>query len=106
MRLVCFQVGGGDQIYCDHVMELPALKPWLSVDDPHGRAKEPFTPQLLKEMEQFYFGACLQLCCYPHPLSAATQHALHKPAQCIAFLSHPATNRVKVAKHSAWCVCW
>lgn len=29
------QLGGGDQIYCDHVMDLPSLKPWLAVDDPH-----------------------------------------------------------------------
>lgn len=31
---VC-QVGGGDQLYCDPVFELPSLKPWLAIDDPH-----------------------------------------------------------------------
>lgn len=29
------QVGGGDQLYCDHVFELPTLKPWLSIADKH-----------------------------------------------------------------------
>lgn len=29
------QVGGGDQLYCDPVFELPTVKQWLSVDDPH-----------------------------------------------------------------------
>jgi hypothetical protein len=34
------QVGGGDQIYCDPVFELPALKPWLTLDDPHVSANK------------------------------------------------------------------
>lgn len=50
------QVGGGDQLYCDQVFELPALKSWLAIDDPHVRAKEPFTPAMLREVEQYYFG--------------------------------------------------
>lgn len=29
------QVGGGDQLYCDPVFELPTVKQWLTVDDPH-----------------------------------------------------------------------
>ena len=100
-----FQVGGGDQIYCDHVMELPALKPWLSVDDPHGRAKEPFTPQLLKEMEQFYFGTCLQLCCDPsHSQLPHSMHCTSLP-DASPCLNHPAVNRVKVAKRHACCFC-
>lgn len=33
--LLSSQVGGGDQLYCDQVFELPALKPWLAIDDPH-----------------------------------------------------------------------
>lgn len=28
------QVGGGDQLYCDAVLEIPALKGWLALDDP------------------------------------------------------------------------
>lgn len=78
-------------MYCDQVFELPALKPWLAIDDPHVstqyteslvcrnqpaagsvldsrhriqcfppwvqvRAKEPFTPAMLREVEQYYFG--------------------------------------------------
>jgi hypothetical protein len=28
------QVGGGDQLYNDHVFELETMKPWLMIDDP------------------------------------------------------------------------
>eukprot|EP00879_Flechtneria_rotunda_P009341 GHRR01009780.1.p1 GENE.GHRR01009780.1~~GHRR01009780.1.p1 ORF type:complete len:646 (+),score=209.66 GHRR01009780.1:188-2125(+) len=50
------QVGGGDQLYCDRVFLLPTLKPWLNIDDPHVRSKQPFTPAMLQEVEQYYFG--------------------------------------------------
>lgn len=36
---VAVQVGGGDQLYCDPVFELPTVKQWLTVDDPHVSAK-------------------------------------------------------------------
>jgi hypothetical protein len=50
------QVAGGDQIYADAVLELPSLKPWLAIDDPAVRAREPFTGHMLQEVEQYYWG--------------------------------------------------
>ncbi|KIY91726.1 hypothetical protein MNEG_16238 [Monoraphidium neglectum] len=50
------QVGGGDQIYCDDVWSLPAVLPWVAIDDAHARARQPFTAPMLEEVEQYYFG--------------------------------------------------
>lgn len=44
------QVGGGDQLYNDHVFELPSLKPWLAITDKHV--------------------SCLGFCIYWHGTSA------------------------------------
>lgn len=51
------QVGGGDQIYADRLFHAPSLQPWLKIDNHEVRAREPFTPGMLAEVEQFYFGS-------------------------------------------------
>eukprot|EP00882_Tetradesmus_deserticola_P013824 GHRQ01014681.1.p1 GENE.GHRQ01014681.1~~GHRQ01014681.1.p1 ORF type:complete len:625 (+),score=225.88 GHRQ01014681.1:542-2416(+) len=50
------QVGGGDQLYADRLFHLPSLQPWLKIDQHEARAREPFTPVMLQQVEQFYFG--------------------------------------------------
>ncbi len=42
------------------MLELPALKPWLSILDPHARAKVALSPGLLMELEQYYFAHYLE----------------------------------------------
>jgi hypothetical protein len=44
------------QIYCDDVWSLPAVLQWVAIDDPHARAKVPFSAAMLQEAEQYYFG--------------------------------------------------
>jgi len=53
-------VGGGDQLYNDHVFQLETLKQWLLIDDPQERAKQFLKPEMLRQVEQFYFGHYVQ----------------------------------------------
>jgi hypothetical protein len=45
MPVYFLQVGGGDQIYNDPVFELPSLKPWLAIDDPHVSVRDIVVPK-------------------------------------------------------------
>jgi len=48
-------LGGGDQIYNDPVMDETVLfREWLEMHDPIQKARVPFTPELQKELEEFY----------------------------------------------------
>lgn len=50
LRAPSLQVGGGDQIYCDGVFEVPAIKPWLAIKDTKQRMAHDMTPQILHEV--------------------------------------------------------
>jgi hypothetical protein len=50
------QVGGGDQIYMDRVLNLPTLKPWLAVTDPQAR----------EQLHQLHWLPCA----YVHPYNS------------------------------------
>ncbi|KAH8109595.1 hypothetical protein DFH11DRAFT_1627141 [Phellopilus nigrolimitatus] len=48
-------IGGGDQVYSDGVRTLGPLKGGASNPSPRKRAKMPVTPQLGKELDEWYF---------------------------------------------------
>ncbi|QSZ29351.1 hypothetical protein DSL72_003865 [Monilinia vaccinii-corymbosi] len=48
-------LGGGDQLYNDHMMERTTLfKEWLNIKNPLRKEALPFTPEMQDEMEHFY----------------------------------------------------
>lgn len=48
-------LGGGDQLYNDHMMERTKLfKDWLDIKNPLRKEALPFTPEMQDEMEHFY----------------------------------------------------
>ncbi|TGO84702.1 hypothetical protein BPOR_0475g00050 [Botrytis porri] len=48
-------LGGGDQLYNDHMMERTTLfKEWLNIKNPIRKEALPFTPEMQDEMEHFY----------------------------------------------------
>jgi hypothetical protein len=49
-------IGGGDQIYNDAVAEeCDLFAEWMELRDPSEKRTAPFTPQLQRELENFYF---------------------------------------------------
>ena len=46
------QVGGGDQLYCDPVWELPSLKDWLNLDDSKAYYGCKFNSTMLAEVSR------------------------------------------------------
>jgi len=67
-------IGGGDQLYCDDVWNLPALSSWLQLDDVAQRLAYPFTQvrvrDLLRGMREAKH-TCPHLC--PTTFSLAAQ---------------------------------
>ncbi|KAK8908809.1 hypothetical protein QC760_003156 [Botrytis cinerea] len=48
-------LGGGDQLYNDHMMQRTTLfKEWLNIKNPLRKEALPFTPEMQDEMEHFY----------------------------------------------------
>lgn len=48
-------IGGGDQIYCDKVMqESDLFEEWTRIKNPHHKHNAPFSPDLKAELENFY----------------------------------------------------
>ncbi|PQE20300.1 Transcription factor protein [Rutstroemia sp. NJR-2017a BBW] len=48
-------LGGGDQLYNDHIMERTTLfKEWLNIKNPLHKESLPLTPEMQDEMEKFY----------------------------------------------------
>ncbi len=48
-------IGGGDQICCDDVWNLPALIQWLRIEDRSQRLAFPFTQEMADQVEWFFF---------------------------------------------------
>ncbi|KAF8588264.1 hypothetical protein K439DRAFT_1629920 [Ramaria rubella] len=48
-------IGGGDQIYSDRLCVNGPLKTWARESKPRRRAKTPFTLELSKELDEWYF---------------------------------------------------
>ncbi|EED24529.1 conserved hypothetical protein [Talaromyces stipitatus ATCC 10500] len=55
-------IGGGDQIYCDKVMQESELfEEWTRIKNPHHKNNAPFSPAFKAELENFYlnhYAAC------------------------------------------------
>ncbi|CRG92339.1 putative protein YGR266W [Talaromyces islandicus] len=48
-------IGGGDQIYCDKVIqECDLFEEWTRIKNPHSKHNAPFSPALKAELEMFY----------------------------------------------------
>ncbi|KAF8501237.1 hypothetical protein BU17DRAFT_58930 [Hysterangium stoloniferum] len=48
-------IGGGDQIYSDRVFVDGPLKAWSKEKRPRRKARTPFTPQLSRDLDNWYF---------------------------------------------------
>ncbi|KAI8900337.1 hypothetical protein BC833DRAFT_618636 [Globomyces pollinis-pini] len=48
-------IGGGDQLYCDHVLECPALAPWFQIKDKKERMAADWTDEMQSQVTEFYF---------------------------------------------------
>lgn len=47
--------GGGDQIYSDRICIEGPLQAWAKDSKPSRRAKTPFSPELSRELDDWYF---------------------------------------------------
>ena len=54
-RPIHVMIGGGDQLYCDDVWNLPALAQWLQLPELAQRLAHPFTQDMADQVEWFYF---------------------------------------------------
>lgn len=54
-RPIHMMIGGGDQLYCDDVWNLPALAQWLQLTELAQRLAHPFTQDMADQVEWFYF---------------------------------------------------
>ncbi|KXZ56912.1 hypothetical protein GPECTOR_1g822 [Gonium pectorale] len=48
-------VGGGDQLYCDDVWNVPSLRQWTSIQDKPSRNSYPFSQAMVNETYDYYF---------------------------------------------------
>ncbi|KAG0199590.1 hypothetical protein BGX28_007137 [Mortierella sp. GBA30] len=48
-------IGGGDQLYCDSLLEESEMKEWLSISSVDAREKSPCKPHWIAAIEQYYF---------------------------------------------------
>ncbi|KAI0293383.1 hypothetical protein BC826DRAFT_910742 [Russula brevipes] len=48
-------VGGGDQLYCDGVLQEPELQKWINLPKPQEKKKYLLTDEVLSAIDRFYF---------------------------------------------------
>jgi hypothetical protein len=48
-------IGGGDQIYCDTILEIPSLESWLSLNTRADKLKAEFTSEMNEQSHRYYF---------------------------------------------------
>jgi hypothetical protein len=52
--------GGGDQLYCDTILEIPALKQWLAIENKEEKKAAPWTNDMNEQAHRYYFDEYLK----------------------------------------------
>ena len=53
-------LGGGDQLYCDTIWDLPTISAWRAISHEHHRFAHAFTPEMAEEVNNFYLKRYLE----------------------------------------------